>query len=87
MTYLNRESNGTWVFDFDVDTTVKDTDCAYDHIVLFGRQGSESNIVSAYSDASVFNYAEYYQTDNIMYEGEPITDLISDHWPVEITIT
>lgn len=69
----------TWTLEFDVDTTVKDTDCAYDHIVLKGP-----TIRNTFSNAAVFDYQTYYGTDNILYNGEPITDLVSDHFPVEM---
>ena len=40
---------------------------------------------AAWSDAAVYDYQTDMGTDNIFYEGEPITDLISDHFPVEFT--
>jgi deoxyribonuclease-1-like protein len=80
-TTLNMYSdpNWTWTLEFDVDTTVKDTDCAYDHIVLRGP-----NIPNTFTNAAVFDYQTFYGTDNIFYQGDPITDLVSDHFPVEM---
>ena len=76
---LFTDPDSTWVLDFTADTTVKDTDCAYDHLVLYG------DIKNNFQDGQVFNYETFYDTENIFYEGEPITDLISDHYPVEFT--
>ena len=42
------------------------------------------NIPNTYTNAAVFDYQTYYNTDNIFYEGEAITDLVSDHFPVEL---
>ena len=80
-TTLNMYSdpNWTWTLEFDVDTTVKDTDCAYDHIVLRGP-----NIPNTFTNAAVFDYQTFYGTDNIFYQGQAITDLVSDHFPVEM---
>jgi deoxyribonuclease-1-like protein len=66
-----------WLIPFDADTTVSTTDCAYDHIVLYGN--IRDNVVSS----GVFDYQTFYDTDQIFYNGEPITGLISDHFPVE----
>merc|ERR1712062_717821 len=55
-------------------------DCTYDHIVLRGP-----NMASAFHSAQVFDYQTFYDTDNIFYNGDPITDLISDHFPVEVS--
>ena len=78
--YQNK--NVTWLIGFDEDTTVKTTDCAYDHMVLLGP-----NIQSAYASPAVFDYAQFYGTDAIFYQDEAITELISDHYPVEVTIS
>ena len=75
-----KDPNASWLLDFDVDTTVKSTDCAYDHIVLMGP-----NIQTAYSNPGVYDYQVEMNTDDIMFENEPITELISDHFPVEVT--
>ena len=74
------DANFNWLLDFSVDTTVSATNCAYDHIVLRGP-----NMASAFHGAQVFDYQTFYDTDNIFYDGEPITDLISDHFPVEVS--
>ena len=76
---LYTDPDSTFVLDFMADTTVKSTDCAYDHLVLYG------DIRNNFQDGKVFNYDTFYDTDNIFYEGEPITELISDHYPVEFT--
>lgn len=67
-----------WLIPFTADTTVKDTDCAYDHIIVKGE-----NMRATQSGATVFNYDTFYNTEEIFYEDKPITDLISDHYPVE----
>lgn len=66
-----------WLIPFEADTTVSSTDCAYDHIVLYG------NIRNSVVSSGVFDYQTFYDTDNIFYNGDPITGLISDHYPVE----
>jgi endonuclease/exonuclease/phosphatase family metal-dependent hydrolase len=76
LTLFNDQSN-EWIIPFSADTTVKDTDCAYDHIILYG------DIQNNQQNAGVFNYQTFYDTDNIFYEDESITELISDHFPVE----
>ena len=40
---------------------------------------------AAWSAAAVYDYQVDMGTDNIFYEGEAITELISDHFPVEFT--
>ena len=70
----------TFLIPFETDTTVGATDCAYDHIVVYGDTLPDNS-----DAAGVFNYQTFYDTDNILHEGEPITDLISDHFPVEFT--
>ena len=79
---LYTDPTSTWLLDFDADTTVKSTDCAYDHIVLKGP-----NMSTSWSSPAVFDYQTFYDTDNIFYEGDPITELISDHFPVEFTFS
>ena len=74
------DDDAMWLFDFDSDTTVKSTNCAYDHIILKGEQ-----MIASFKNAAVFRYDDEMGTDNIMYEGEPITELISDHYPVEFS--
>ncbi|CAG5084610.1 Oidioi.mRNA.OKI2018_I69.PAR.g10690.t1.cds [Oikopleura dioica] len=74
---LYTEPSNDWLIPFEADTTVSPTDCAYDHIVLYGN--IRNNVVSS----GVFDYQTYYDTDQIFYNGDPITDLISDHFPVE----
>ena len=76
---LYSDPTNTWLLPFTADTTVKDTDCAYDHLVLYG------DIQNNQQNAAVFNYETFYDTENIFFEGEPITDLISDHYPVEFS--
>ena len=79
---MYNDPDSKWVFDFDSDTTVKSTDCAYDHIILKGDE-----IIENFEAAAVYRYDEELGTENIFYEGEPITELISDHYPVEIYFT
>ena len=74
---LFTEPTNDWLIPFDADTTVSATDCAYDHIVLYGDV--RNNVASS----GVFDFQTHFDTDNIFYEGDPITDLISDHFPVE----
>lgn len=76
---LYTDPNNLWLVPFTADTTVKDTDCAYDHLVLYGDIQNHQQL------AGVFNYQTHYDTDNIFYEDEAITDLISDHFPVEFS--
>ena len=69
-----------FLVDFDQDTTTKPTDAAYDHIILYG-----DCIQSNYESAQVFDFAKEYNTDDIMVDDEPITYMISDHFPVEFS--
>jgi endonuclease/exonuclease/phosphatase family metal-dependent hydrolase len=77
------EANGYyWKIDESADTTVKTTDCAYDRIVVKGTDFVEDRGVGR-----VFDYATFYDTENIEYcdpDCEPITELVSDHFPVEM---
>jgi len=82
---LFTDPTSLFLLPFNSDTTVKDTDCAYDHIVLKG-----DNMQAAWSNPGVFNYQTHYNTDEIFYtedgeEPEAITHLVSDHFPVEFT--
>ena len=77
---MYNDPDSMWIFDFETDTTVKSTDCAYDHIILKGDE-----LIQAFQSGSVYRYDVEMDTDNIFYEGDPITELISDHYPVEIT--
>jgi len=59
----------------DIDTTTKDTDCAYDRVFVTGK-----NMVAHVKSAVVFNYQkEHNLTDKTTTE-------ISDHYPVLFTI-
>jgi deoxyribonuclease-1-like protein len=71
--------DNSWLISFEDDTTVSSTICAYDHIVLSGQ--IENNAVAG--SGQVFDYQNFYDTDSIFYNGESITELISDHFPVE----
>lgn len=79
---LFTDPSSGFLIGFDADTTVGATDCAYDHIVVFG-----DTLPGSSGDAGVFNYQTFYDTDNIFHDGEPITALISDHFPVEFTFS
>ena len=71
--------DNSWLISFDDDTTVSSTICAYDHIVLSGQIKNNAVVGSG----QVFDYQNFYDTDSIFYNGESITELISDHFPVE----
>ena len=70
------------MIDFDADTTAKDTDAACDHIVLYGET-IQANIGSA----QVFDFEEAFKTKDILYEEQPLTFQISDHYPVEFSFS
>jgi len=75
---LYKDPLSKFLIDFDADTTSKPTDAAYDHIILYG-----DSIQMNYESAQVFDFQKEFDTDNIFYEEEPITYMISDHFPVE----
>lgn len=75
---LYKDPMSKFLIDFDADTTSKPTDAAYDHIILYG-----DSIQTNYEWAQVFDFQKEYNTDDILYDDEPITYLISDHFPVE----
>ena len=79
---LFTDPTSTSLINFETDTTVSATDCAYDHIVLKG-----DSLPSAANGGNVFNYQTFYDTDNILFEDQPITALISDHYPVEFNFS
>ena len=88
-TYVNKpeetlnmytDDDAMWLFDFDSDTTVKSTNCAYDHIILKGEK-----MIASFQNAAVFRYDDEMGTDDITFDGQPITELISDHYPVEFS--
>jgi len=80
---LFTDADSTWLIDFEQDTTVSATDCAYDHIVVYG-----DTMPASAEAAGVFNFQEFYGTDAILDdEGEAITDQISDHYPVEFSFS
>jgi len=83
---MTSEAGYFWKINDDADTTVKSTDCAYDRIVVKGP-----DVVEGTSEASVFNYVDEYKTEEKFYcktadNCEPISELVSDHYPVEMFI-
>jgi len=75
---LYKDPLSKFLIDFDADTTSKDTDAAYDHIIIYG-----DSLQTNYESAQVFDFSREMGTDDIFYENEPITHMISDHYPVE----
>jgi endonuclease/exonuclease/phosphatase family metal-dependent hydrolase len=72
---LVSDSQFTWHFSKSLDTTVKSTDCAYDHIIT---TGSFSNRVS---NREIFNFQNVYLLNQTSAED------VSDHYPVGITLS
>ena len=79
---LFTDPRSKFLIGFDEDTTTKTTDCAYDHIVVYG-----DTLPPTSGNAGRFDFQTFYNTDNIFHDGKPITELISDHFPVEFTFT
>jgi len=79
---LYKDPKSKFLIDFDADTTAKDTDAAYDHIVLYGET-IQANI----GCAQVFDFEEAFKTKDILYEEQPLTFQISDHYPVEFSFS
>ena len=73
---LWQDSRFVWWIDDDADTTTKSTDCAYDRIVT--HSDLESRIVA--DSAGVFRFDQEYGL------SAEETEVISDHYPVEIKI-
>lgn len=73
---LRTQSRFKWLIDDAADTTVNtNTNCAYDRLVVTG------NLFSTAIRAAVFDYHSYY---NLNYD---LAYDISDHYPVEMTIS
>jgi len=66
----------TWWIDDDVDTTTSSTDCAYDRIVT--SVGLTPYVVA--------NSANVLRIDQVYELSDELTQAVSDHYPVEITL-
>jgi len=67
---LRTDPRFMWVIDDDADTTLADSSCAYDRIILTG------NVQNVYTSASVFDYWSFYGL------SETLAKDTSDHYPV-----
>jgi len=72
---LRNDDKFQWLIDDDTDTTVSNTDCAYDRVILAGSKLQENSCC-----AKVFNYEEEYGLTNELAKD------VSDHFPVEFQI-
>jgi len=72
---LRTDTTFQWLIDDDTDTTVSNTDCAYDRVILAGKQLQKNSCC-----AKVFNYQEEYGLTLEMAKD------VSDHFPVEFRI-
>ncbi|XP_071826099.1 deoxyribonuclease-1-like [Apostichopus japonicus] len=72
---LRQDVRFDWLIPDSADTTVSTTDCAYDRFVSAGT------ITSSIQSASVYNFESDHNLSNSFAKE------VSDHYPVEITIT
>ena len=66
----------TWWIDDDTDTTTSSTDCAYDRIVT--STGLTGHVVA--NSSRVLHFDQVYEL------SDSLTQAISDHYPIEITL-
>ncbi|XP_067933940.1 deoxyribonuclease-1-like [Watersipora subatra] len=74
---LRTDNTYLWLIGDDVDTTVSNTNCAYDRMVLIGE---ELKAAIKTGSAKEFRYDDVYSLDAEL-AGE-----ISDHYPVEVEL-
>jgi len=72
---LRNDNRFVWLIDDDVDTTTKNTDCAYDRVILAGK-----NMIAHVKSAAPYNFQKEHKLD------EKTTEEVSDHYPVIFNI-
>ncbi|XP_075422450.1 deoxyribonuclease-1-like [Ascaphus truei] len=74
---LRTNKNFSWLIPDCADTTVTNTDCAYDRIVVSGEEMQAAIVLDS---AKVFNFQEEYS----LTQTEALA--VSDHFPVEVEL-
>jgi len=72
---LRKDDRFTWLLGDAEDTTVSDTDCSYDRLVVAGTKMTGNS-----NDAKVFRFDAEYGLTNTEAKD------VSDHYPVEFTL-
>ncbi|XP_052816250.1 deoxyribonuclease-1-like [Mya arenaria] len=74
---LKHDPSYLWLIPDDDDTTVSDSDCAYDRFIMTGEQFIENHVNGS---ATVFRYDIEYGLN------ESLSSAVSDHYPIDFLL-